>query len=148
MNLKDDGNVIGVSEKAAPEIIKNFIKNINNPNMLQPTVYLEPKIIKYEGKTIIHIQVPPSSEVHSFKKDIYDRIDDADVKVTAISQIAAMYIRKQNIYTEKKVFPYLQLEDLRLDLLPKIKQMAVNHAGGKHPWKTMSDEALLKSAGL
>ncbi|MCP1101392.1 ATP-dependent DNA helicase RecG [Aequitasia blattaphilus] len=148
LGVKDNGEVRGVSEKVAPELVKNFIKNINNPNILQPTVYLEPKIIKYEGKTIIHIHIPPSSEVHSYKKDIYDRVDDADIKVTATSQIAALYIRKQNIYTEKKVFPYLELEDLRLDLLPRIKQMAINHAGGKHPWESMNDEDVLKSAGL
>ncbi|WP_310601631.1 RNA-binding domain-containing protein [Anaerosporobacter sp.] len=148
LGVEDDGTAVGVSEKAASEMIKNFIKIISNPNMFQPIAYLEPKMIKYEGKTIIHIHVPPSSEVHSFKKIIYDRVDDADVKVTATSQIAAMYIRKQNIFTEKKIYPYLKYEDLRLDLLARVKQMAVNHAGGKHPWKNMSDEEVLKSAGL
>ncbi len=45
-------------------------------------------------------------------------------------------------------FPYAKLEDLRLDLLPKIRLMAQNHAGGNHPWTTMDDMELLKSAGL
>ena len=76
------------------------------------------------------------------------RVDDADVKVTATGAIAQMYIRKQNIFTEKKIYPYARPEDLRLDLLPKIRIMAQNHAGGQHPWTTMSDEELLKSAGL
>ena len=40
------------------------------------------------------------------------------------------------------------MEDLRLDLLPKIRIMAQNHAGGQHPWTTMNDMELLKSAGL
>mgnify|MGYP000022036069 FL=1 len=35
-----------------------------------------------------------------------------------------------------------------MDLLPKIRIMAQNHAGGQHPWTGMSDEELLKSAGL
>lgn len=39
------------------------------------------------------------------KKVIYDRVNDADVKVTATAQIAQMYIRKQEIYTEKEDFP-------------------------------------------
>ena len=55
---------------------------------------------------------------------IYDRVDDADVKVTATGAIAQMYIRKQNIFTEKKIYPYARMEDLRLDLLPKIRIMA------------------------
>ena len=149
MGVQNDGTVVGVPEKAAADMIKNFIKVISNPVLFSPTVYLVPEIIKYDEKhTIIHVHVPPSAEVHSFKKDIYDRVDDADVKVTSTAAIAQMYIRKQNIFTEKKIYPYATMADFRLDLLPKIRIMAQNHAGGNHPWTTMTDEELLKSAGL
>ncbi len=149
MGVLDDGTVLGVPEKAAPDMEKNFINMISNPAVFSPTVYLTPRIIKdEEGHTIIHVHVPPSAEVHSYKKIIYDRVGDADVKVTSTTAIAQMYIRKQNIYTEKKVFPYAKLSDLRLDLLPRVRQMAINHAGGEHPWKDLGDEDLLKSAGL
>ncbi len=129
-------------------MVKNFITVISNPVLFMPTIYLSPEIIEYEGHTIIHVHVPPSAEVHSYKKIIFDRVNDADVKVTATTQIAAMYIRKQNIFTEKKIYPYATINDLRTDLLPRIRQMAVNHAGGSHPWENMSDEELLRSAGL
>ncbi|MCD7956530.1 MAG: hypothetical protein LUG93_12460 [Lachnospiraceae bacterium] len=76
------------------------------------------------------------------------RVYESEAKVTATSSIAQMYIHKQDIYTEKKIYPYAQITDLRLDLLPRVRQMAVNHAGGEHPWKDLSDEELLKSAGL
>ncbi len=99
---------------------KNFISCISNPALFSPTIYLNPEILDYEGKKLIHIHILPSAEVHSYKKVIYDRVNDADVKVTATAQIAQMYIRKQEIYTEKKIFPYVGLEDLRLDLLPKL----------------------------
>ena len=149
MGVLDDGTVVGVPEKAAPDMVKNFIKVVSNPVLFSPTTYLIPEIIKYdENHTIIHVHIPPSAEVHSYKKVIYDRVDDADVKVTATGAIAQMYIRKQNIFTEKKIYPYAKMEDLRLDLLPKIRIMAQNHAGGQHPWTTMDDQELLKSAGL
>ena len=149
MGILDDGTVVGIPEKAAPDMVKNFIKVISNPTLFSPTIYLVPEIIKYdENHTIIHVHIPPSAEVHSYKKVIYDRVDDADVKVTATGAIAQMYIRKQNIFTEKKIYPYAKMEDLRLDLLPKIRIMAQNHAGGQHPWTTMDDQELLKSAGL
>ncbi len=149
MGVLDDGTVVVVPEKAASDMVKNFISVISNASLFSPTVYLEPEILEDEaGHRLIHVHVPPSAEVHSYKKVIYDRIDDADVKVTATTAIAQMYIRKQNIFTEKKIFPYAKMVDLRLDLLPKVRQMAVNHAGGFHPWKDMSDEELLKSAGL
>ena len=148
MGVLDDGTVIGIPEKAAPDMIKNFISVISNDSLFHPTVYLAPELIEFEGHTVIHVHVPPSSEVHSYKKVIYDRVDDADVKVTATGAIAAMYIRKQNVFTEKKVYPYATLEDLRLDLLPRVRQAAVNHAMGRHPWQDMDDMELLRSAGL
>lgn len=149
MGVLDDGTVVGVPKKAAPDMVKNFISVVSNQVLFSPTVYLVPEIIDYdEHRTIIHVHISPSAEVHSYKKVIYDRVDDADVKVTATGAIAQMYIRKQNIFTEKKIYPYAKLEDLRLDLLPKIRIMAQNHAGGKHPWAAMDDQELLKSAGL
>ena len=149
LGVLDDGTVVGVPEKAAPDMVKNFIKVISNPALFAPTVYLVPEIIQYDEKrTIIHIYIPPSAEVHSYKKVIYDRLDDADVKVTATGKIAQMYIRKQEIFTERKVYPYARMEDLRLDLLPKIRIMAANNSSGIHPWSKMSDEELLKSARL
>lgn len=148
LGVLDEGTVTGIPKKAALDMIKNFINVISNPNQFVPTIYLAPELLEYKGHTVIHIHVPPSAEVHSYKKVIYDRMDDADVKVTSTTQIASMYIRKQNIFTEKRIYPYASLEDLRLDLLPKVRQMAVNHAGGRHPWENMSDQEFLVSAGL
>lgn len=149
MGVLDDGKVVGLSEKAATGMVKNFISVVSNPAVFSPTVYLAPEILKdTEGRMIIHVHVPPSAEVHSYKRVIYDRVNDSDIKVTATSQIAQMYIRKQNIFTEKKIYPYAAMEDLRLDFLPRIRQMAVNNAGGSHPWTSLSDQELLISAGL
>ena len=114
MGVLDDGTVIGVPEKAAPDMVKNFIKVISNPALFSPTIYLVPEILKYDkNRTIIHVHIPPSAEVHSFKKVIYDRVDDADVKVTATSAIAQMYIRKTNL-----IESYGQLLDFGRKNLP------------------------------
>lgn len=64
----DDGAVVGVPEKAAPDMIKNFIGVISNDALFHPTVYLDPELLQFEGHTVIHIHVLPSSEVHSYKK--------------------------------------------------------------------------------
>ena len=85
--------------------------------------------------TIIHVHIPSSAEVHSYKKVIYDRVDDADVKVTATGAIAQMYIRKQNIFTEKKDISICQnRKTYDWICFPQIRIMAQNHAGGQHPW--------------
>ena len=148
LGVVDNGKVEGVPENAAIDMIKNIIKVANNPTLFQPTTYLDPEIIRYNSKTLIRIHVPQSSEVHSFKRVVYDRINDADVKVSSTSQIAQMFIRKQGIFTEQRVFPYLKKKDLRMDLLGKVRLLAVNNAGGSHPWQNMNDNELLKSASL
>ena len=148
LGVTDSGRVVGVPENSVSSIIKNFISCVSNPDLITPTVYLEPRPLHYEGKTVIHIHINPSAEVHSYKKEIFDRVDDADVHVTGTSQIAMMYIRKQSIFTERKVFPHIKVEDLRLDLLPTIRRMAVNSANGRHIWQKTDDMELLRSAGL
>ena len=45
MGVLDDGTVIGVPEKAAPDMVKNFIKVISNPALFSPTIYLVPEIL-------------------------------------------------------------------------------------------------------
>jgi ATP-dependent DNA helicase RecG len=147
LGVENDGTVTGIPANAAPDVIKNFIKMVSNPDVLSPTVYLSPEIMEYEGKKIVRVHVPPSSEVHTCKRTIYDRVDDADVRVTATGQIAALYIRKQKIFTEKKIYPYVRDEHLRLDMLPRLRQMAVNRYRD-HPWQSLSDSELLQSAGL
>ncbi len=149
LGVEDDGTVVGVPKNAARDMVKNIISTVSNSAMFSPCVYLEPRILEYDGRTIIHIHVPRDAEVYHLKGVIYDRVDDADIKLTSTSKISELCIRKQNIYTELRVYPYIELEELRLDLLPKVRMMAQNHLlSGTHPWKDMSDMELLKSAGL
>lgn len=47
MGVLDDGTVLGIPERAASDMVKNFISSISNPALLTPTVYLVPEILKY-----------------------------------------------------------------------------------------------------
>ena len=149
LGVENDGTVVGLPPNAAPDMARNFISCISNPAFLSPTIYLIPDILEYEGKTIIHVHVPMDGEIHSYKGVIYDRVADADVKLKSSDQIAELSIRKRNIFTEQWLYPNVKLEDLRLDMIPKLQQMAVNMTvGGNHPWKGLSPVEVLKSAGL
>lgn len=143
----DDGTVKGIPENAVNSLIKNFITVLSNNQLMNPTLCIEPEILSYKEKYIIHIHVPVSAEVHSFKKIIYDRVGDSDVKSLSASKIADMYIRKKNIFTEQKIYEYVELEDLRLDLIELCRKRAVGKRAD-HPWKNLSDLELLKSAKL
>lgn len=145
--ILDDGTVLGLPEKALISMKKNFISVLGNPNIISPTLCIEPEIILFKDKYILHIHVPVSSEVHSYKKVIYDRVGDSDIRTISTSNIADMYIRKKNIFTEQKVYEYVELEDLRTDLINLSRQRAINKRSD-HPWKNLSDMELLKSAKL
>ena len=58
--------------------------------------------------------------------------------------LAQLFIRKQHVFTEQRVFPYVTKKDMRLDLLPRIKEMTRDG----HPWRWMSADAIFKSAKL
>ncbi len=143
----DDGSIQGLNENSLQSTIKNFISIISDATMFNPTLFLIPEVIEIEGKKILHIHVPVSSEVHTYKRVIYDRINESDVKVTSTSRIASLYIRKQNIFTEQKVYKYVQIDDLRSDIISLCRQRAINKRSD-HPWRNLSDMELLKSAKL
>ena len=147
LGVEKDGTVIGVAENNIEGVERNIVNVINNPKMFNIPPAIELERIAHEGMTVIRAWVPISSIVHSFKNVVYDRIADVDIRVKTDAQLAAMYIRKQEYYSEQKIFPFLSEEDLRLDLIPRIRQMALAKRAD-HPWATMDDRELLKSANL
>lgn len=92
--------------------------------------------------------MPPTSTVEKCANRIYDRNEDGDMVITdSPIQLQNMYNRKSNTYAEHKIFPYVTTEDLRLDLMDIVKNLAKSK-NPDHPWLKMSDEEILKSAGL
>ncbi|MDR0960105.1 MAG: hypothetical protein LBM23_07110 [Propionibacteriaceae bacterium] len=62
--------------------------------------------------------------------------------------MAMLYHRKSELYTERKVFPFADLSQLKLaELMPLARQRAINKRPG-HPWGTIEDWGILRSAGL
>ena len=147
LGVDDDGNIEGVPENAVRDLTRNFINCLNSPSLFNPvcTATIEP--ISVEEKIVLWVYVPNASQVYSFKGKVYDRQGDSDIVVTSTDKIAEMYIRKQNIFTERRVFPYLKLENLREDVFQKARQLAYNR-NSNHSWMKMDNMQLLKSTGL
>jgi predicted HTH transcriptional regulator len=57
LGVLDDGTIVGVPEKAAGDLVKNFINTVSNPDAVNPTVYLTPKTLVVDEKTVIHIHI-------------------------------------------------------------------------------------------
>ena len=103
---------------------------------------------EYDGMMLLWVYVPPTSTVEKCANRIYDRNEDGDMDITdSPIQLQNMYNRKSNTYVEHKIFPYVSLDDLRLDLMNKVRNL-VKSRKPDHDWLQMSDQDILKSAGL
>jgi ATP-dependent DNA helicase RecG len=148
LGVEDDGTLSGIEKSEVQKIKNNFVSLMNNPQKISPTVYLSVSEVEIEGKTILYIYVPESSQVHNTNGKIYDRNEDGDFEVTSsMDTVALMYIRKQRDYTENTIYPYATIEDLKIELIDRVRVMATNRQP-HHPWEKLTNEELLKSAGL
>jgi len=124
------------------------VTSMNNPQKISPTFYLSVEEYEVDGKQVLYIFIPESSQVHRCNGKIFDLNEEVDLDITDnTNQVAAMYMRKQGAYSENRIFPFAELSDLRSDLFIKVRKLAENQRSN-HPWKMMDDMELLKSAGL
>ena len=148
MGVKDSGTPIGLNRNMIKDMKKNFVNQLNNPDKMSPTLYLSIEEFEYDGMMLLWVYVPPTSTVEKCANRIYDRNEDGDMDITdSPIQLQNMYNRKSNTYVEHKIFPYVSLDDLRLDLMNKVRNLAKSRKPD-HDWLQMSDQDILKSAGL
>ena len=148
MGVKDGGIPIGINRNMIKDMKKNFVNQLNNPDRMSPTLYLSIEEFEYDGMMLLWVYVPPTSTVEKCANRIYDRNEDGDMDITdSPIQLQNMYNRKSNTYVEHKIFPYVSLDDLRLDLMNKVRNL-VKSRKPDHDWLQMSDQDILKSAGL
>jgi len=148
LGATNDGVPIGVNPKAVQQMKQNFANMLNNPTKTSPSLFLSLGEIEMDGIILLHVYIPISSQIQSCSGRIYDRNEDGDFDITnSADLVAQLSLRKSNQFTEREVFPYATLKDMRLDLVPRVKKMAVSHIQD-HPWKDMDAMELFKSAGL
>jgi ATP-dependent DNA helicase RecG len=148
LGVRNSGEVSGVELDAVVQIKKDFANAVNNPQKLNPPMYLSIDEVIIRGKTVLHVYVPESSQVHRCNGRIYDRNEDGDLDITdQMPQVANLYMRKQVSFTENKIFPFAELRSLRGDLIEKCRKIACVNTPG-HPWGDMDDMQLLQSAQL
>lgn len=148
LGVKDNGDIKGVYKDYIKQMKKDFANLCNNPEKIYPTAHLEIKEFLVEDKIILYIYVYESSDVHKSANKFFDRNEDGDFEITGnTSLISQLYIRKSSTYIENKIYPFASLNDLRKDLIDKVRKMAVNRVTN-HIWGTMNDLEMLRSASL
>lgn len=148
MGVADNGEIIGVNPNTVKDMRKNFSNMLNNPQKISPTLYLSAEEVDIDGKIILYVYVPRSSQVHTCNKITYDRIGDADINISNnTTQMSELYMRKQTDFTEKKIFPYLTIDDLDMSLMKRVRNLAKSK-DANHPWIELDDMGIFRSAGL
>ena len=147
LGVKDNGEILGIAPDAVDRMKKDFVTSINNGQKINPPLYLRPEACTVEGRILLVIQVPSGSQVCRHHGRIFDRSHEADIDITDNSDLVyQLYARKSGSYFVNKVTRF-QMEDLRPDLIERARAMTASRTAN-HPWKSLSDEELLRSAGL
>ncbi len=148
LGVSDAGDIVGIASEHTGKIKKEFVTSVNNPQKIHPACYLSVDEYEVEGKKILRIFVPESSQVHRCNGRIFDRNEDGDFDITdQTNLVAELYRRKQTTYSENRIYPHASLSDLRNDLIDRARKMA-GIQRKDHPWLQMEDMDLLKSAQL
>jgi len=147
LGVSNNGVVKGIKEETIQLQLDTLAKDMNNPQIISPTFYLSTEVVRVDEKKIIYIYVPESSQPHSYKGSIYDRNIDGDFKLTNQQLITNLYLRKQDGYTENKVFPYLVLDDFEPGKFDMVRKLVLL-TRADHPWANMTNEEILYSARL
>ena len=144
LGVEDDGTVVGVNSESVDKIRTKFVTSINNPELLNPVIYLNINDVEYEGKAILYIIVPNASNVYRYKSRIYKRNHESDSDITDIAEeVAKLYLLTDNSYSENQIFPYLPVEELRTDLIVKVKKIAkINNANNN--WNDLDTKEFLR----
>ena len=122
LGVTDKGEIQRVEPAAIEKVTKKIVSLSNNSNKLDPPHILFPLLHAINKKTIIHIQVPASSQLHKSATAVYDRSTDGDFVVKQPQQIAEIYNRKRTHYTEGIIYPKIRFTDFKQNLFPKVPQ--------------------------
>ncbi len=148
LGVKDNGTITGIDPGCIEQIKKDFTTAVNNPAKISPSVYLSMEQVEIDGKLLLYIYIPESSQVHKCGQKIFDRNEDGDFDITRNNTlVTALYIKKQTFYTENRIFPYCEISDLDLTLIQKVQKSVIIQRPD-HPWKNLSPLELLKSSRL
>lgn len=103
LGVKDNGEILGIIPDAVDRMKKDFVTSINNGQKINPPLYLQPETYQIEGRTLLVIQVPVSSQVCRHRGRIFDRNHESDIDITDNSDMVyQLYARKSGVILSTK----------------------------------------------
>lgn len=148
LGVDDHRSILGIDQEKIEKYKQDFTNGINNAQKIFPTAYLEIEEYTIDNKKILYINVPEGSQTYKCNGKFYLRNYDGDYDITKNQNLVSnLFLRKSSTYSENKVFPYMEMDDLNENVINTARQIAVNR-NKNHPWRTMDNLSLLKSASL
>jgi ATP-dependent DNA helicase RecG len=148
LGVDDDGTVVGIQPENKADFLKNITTALNSKDNINPVMYLNPLSVDYQGKTIIGIQVPASSQVHDHAGKVYIREYETDIDVTGNQHtIRGLFLKKGTIYTETHIYPGLKMSDMDESLFVKARNL-IRSNRNDHPWLRVDNMQMLRDAVL
>lgn len=147
LGVADNGKIEGVKEDTLQEQLDTLARDLNNPQIISPTSYISTEVIEIDGKMVIYLYVPESSQPHEYKGVFYDRNQDGDFRLTNQQMISNLYLRKMDGYTENRVLPYMRMEDLDQETFDTVRKY-IQLERDDHPYLKMSNHEMLVAARM
>ncbi len=147
LGVADNGKIKGIAPDAVKQFKADLANQSNNPEKINPPYLLFPHEYEIEGKMIIAVQVPLSSQLHTIKGITFLRSEDGDYQVSGTHQLAGLINRKLGLFSEQRVQPYASMDDLKPELFDKARRLMRSY-NSQHPWIGLSNEELLKIGGF
>ena len=82
LGVNNKKQIVGVEEDKVEKIIKEFITSVNNPQKINPSLYLVPTPVDIDGKIVIYIRIPEGYQVCRHNNKIFDRSYEGDINIT------------------------------------------------------------------
>lgn len=149
LGIKDKTKeVTGVDTEHIDKMLQDFTSLVNNPNNLFPTLYLTQEVFNIDGKKIIYIYVPEGKNPCTYKKEYWDRSYEGDINISKNQDLVyKLFSRKNRDFFVEQIYPALDISILDQNLIDRARRMATLKYN-EHPWKSMSNDEILRSTGL
>ncbi|MDR1120179.1 MAG: putative DNA binding domain-containing protein [Dysgonamonadaceae bacterium] len=147
LGADDDGNITGIDPNAVEQMKKDMITALNNKDVINPPVNFPIYQLSENGKTVLCVKIPVSSQIHSHSGIIFDRENDSDIRIEDNARISELYFRKRSHFTENEIYPYLFLKDLDEKLFDKTRAF-IRSINPAHPWLLAGNMDILRSCGF
>lgn len=146
LGVKDSGEVLGIDVECIQKIKRDFANQLNNPQKINPPLYIQLKEFVYEGKVILYAYIPESSSIHKLNNSrILDRNEDGDYDITNNQNlIARMYSRKSNRSSENRIISDAKEDWFDIDSVMMAKGYAYN-IDNKNIWSQKNESEILNS---